>query len=396
MKLEKNNRYFNIAAYAVIASLIIVLEIFILINFTSLWQWIKVTLILSVHLLEPLIFGLVIAYLLDPIVVFYEKRWLWLHRKSKFHLGKRNLIESKKRWPMRTVPTLLAFLTLLGVIGLFILMIRMNVEQVAGSFSLATLKESMTGYLAYFEKMITDVTQFTNTFGILDKGQGIIERFYSWINEWILKLYNEFTASLVTLSVRAMNGLLAFVVAFYLLQDKALCLETCKGFIKRVLKAKHAKQIIDFGKDIDLVLSGYIRGEVIDSAIIVILTSGALMLIQMDFAIIIGLISGVFNLIPYFGPIVGFGLAIIIGLLDPNPMKALYGAIAILMIQQIDGWFIVPKIVGDSVKLHPVVVLLVILIGGNLFGLIGMLLAVPLAAFIRLLILRLFPPLTES
>ena len=84
-------------------------------------------------------------------------------------------------------------------------------------------------------------------------------------------------------------------------------------------------------------------------------------------------------------------LSIIIGVLDPYPMKALYGAIAILIIQQIDGWIIVPKIVGECVKLHPVVVLLAILIGGNLFGLIGMLIAVPIAAFIRLLLSHYVP-----
>ena len=126
--------------------------------------------------------------------------------------------------------------------------------------------------------------------------------------------------------------------------------------------------------------------EVMDSILMVILTSGALLLIRLDFAIIIGVIAGIFNLIPYFGPIVGFGLAVIIGLLDPEPIKALYAAIAILIIQQIDGWFIVPKVVGNCVKLHPIVVLLAILVGGNLFGLIGMLLAVPAAAFIRLLL----------
>lgn len=396
MKLEKNDRYFNIAAYAVIAALIIVLGIFILINFTALWQWIKIRVILVIQLLEPLILGLVIAYLLDPIVTFYDKRWSCLHEGNKFHFGKRKPQKSKKRWPMRTVPTLLAFLTLLGILGLFILMIRMNVEQVAGDFSVVTIKESLSSYLAYFENMMTNVTQITNSLGIADKGQNIIERFYSWMNEWLLKFYREFTSSLLALSIRAMNGLLAFVVAFYLLQDKTLCLESCKACIKKLFKEKTAHQIIDFGNDIDGVLSGYIRGEVIDSVIIIILTSSALMLIQMDFAIIIGLISGIFNLIPYFGPIVGFGLAIFIGLLDPNPMKALYGAIAILIIQQIDGWFIVPKIVGDSVKLHPVVVLLAILIGGNLFGLLGMLLAVPVTAFIRLLIIRLFSTLSEK
>ena len=271
-------------------------------------------------------------------------------------------------------------------------MIQMNMEQVAGSFSLSELEAGIENYVAYFENMIGGITQFTERMGII-KGQGLIERLYDEVNRFVLYLYNDFTSGLLGFGVHALNWLLAIVIAFYLLQDKAHFLTFTHRVLRYILKEHHYEYVKDLGQDIDAILSGYIRGEVIDAIIIVILTSGALLAIQLDFAIIIGIIAGIFNLIPYFGPIVGFVLAIIIGLLDANPMKALYGAIAILIIQQIDGWFIVPKVVGECVKLHPVVVLLAILIGGNLFGLIGMLLAVPVAAFIRVLLIRLCPQL---
>ena len=193
-----------------------------------------------------------------------------------------------------------------------------------------------------------------------------------------------------------MNWLLACVIAFYLLQDKEHFLSFLQRVLKYSFKQERYLKLRDLGREVDRILSGYIRGQVIDATIIVILTSGALLLIRLDFAIIIGIVAGIFNLIPYFGPIVGLVLSIIIGLLDSNPMKALYGALAILVIQQIDGWFIVPKIVGECVKLHPIVVLLAILIGGNLFGLVGMLIAVPVAAFIRLLLIRFIPELFLS
>lgn len=394
MKLQKNNRYFNIAAYAVISCFVVLVGIFILLNFRLVWRWIEEILELIYVLIEPMLIGLVLAYLLDPIVDFYEKRW-HKRRKKKFHLPWRQKKEDKKRWHMRTVPTFLTFLTLFCAIGVFALMILMNIQQVAGDFSWEELEASITSYVAYFENMISGVTVLTEKMGV-SESQSLIERLYSEVNRFILCIYNDFTGGLLGFGIHAMNWLLALVIAFYLLQDKERFLQLTHRILRYTLKRERYEYIRDLGKDVDGVLSGYIRGEIIDAIIIVILTGGALLVIQLDFAIIIGIIAGIFNLIPYFGPVVGFVLAIVIGLLDTNPMKALYGGIAILIIQQIDGWFIVPKVVGDCVKLHPIVVLLAILIGGNLFGLLGMVLAVPVAAFIRLILIRKLPDLFGS
>lgn len=391
MKLQKNNRYFNIAAYAVISCFIVLVGIFILLNFRLVWQWVESVLELIYVLIEPLLIGLIVAYLLDPIVEFYERRWRNI-RKRKFHLPWRRREKEKKRWHMRTMPTLLTFLTLLCIIGIFALMIQMNIRQVAKQFSIEELEASIANYIIYFEDMMSGMTALTERMGIT-KGEGLIERLYSELNHLVLCIYNDFTGGLLGFGIHAINWLLALVIAFYLLQDKVHFLQLTHRILRYSLKKERYEYIRDLGKDVDGVLSGYIRGEIIDAIIIVILTSGALLAIQLDFAIIIGIVSGIFNLIPYFGPVVGFVLAVVIGLLDNNPMKAVYGAIAILTIQQIDGWFIVPKVVGDCVKLHPIIVLLAILIGGNLFGLIGMLVAVPIAAFIRLILIRRLPEL---
>ncbi|MEE1071901.1 MAG: AI-2E family transporter [Cellulosilyticum sp.] len=395
MKLQKNNRYFNIAAYTVISCLIVLVGVFILLNFRLVWQWLKEVIELIYVIIEPLLIGLILAYLLDPIVDFYEKRWQSIREKREVHLEGCQQRQGKKRWHVRTVPTLLTFITLMSIMGLFILMIRMNIQQLAIDFSIDELENSITGYVVYFEDMMSGITKFTERMGLV-KGQGVIERLYAEVNRLIFYLYNNFTGGILGFGVHAMNWLLACVIAFYLLQDKEHFLSFLQRVLKYSLKQERYLKIRDLGREVDCILSGYIRGQVIDATIIVILTSGALLLIRLDFAIIIGIVAGIFNLIPYFGPIVGLVLSIIIGLLDSNPMKALYGALAILVIQQIDGWFIVPKIVGECVKLHPIVVLLAILIGGNLFGLVGMLIAVPVAAFIRLLLIRFIPELFLS
>lgn len=392
MKFEKNNRYFSIAVYVFITCLAIVIATSIIIKIDDAWHFLLSSIGIIYILLEPLIIGLVIAYLLEPIVDFYDIRCRKITFKNIFHTNKKpHLKNSKeKRWHTRTMPTLLTFITLCMIIGLFALMIRMNIEQISSDFSIASLKESMTYYLAYFEEMISGVTKIINEMGIFETPPKFVEQIYSAVNQFVVHLYLNIMASLSDIGIHAMNWLLAFVIAFYLLQDKERCLAVNNRILSRLLHT-HYPKLKRFAKEVDSVFTGYIRGEVLDSIIMTILTSVALMFIQLDFAIIIGIISGIFNLIPYFGPIVGFALAVIIGLLDSNPMKAVYGAIAIIIIQQIDGWIIVPKIVGDCVKLHPVIVLLVILIGGNLFSLWGMLLAVPFTALIRLICIYCMP-----
>ena len=391
MKIEKNNRYFTIAAYAVGACLVTVIGILAVLHFKEVWAAICKVVGIVYWLLKPLIIGFIIAYLLDPIVEFYEMRCHKIKRKKLFHSKldqAENDLNHPKRWHMRTVPTLFTFLTVVMVLGLFILIIVMNIEEIAGNFSLLGIKESIHRYLAYFENMLEGVSRFTNEIGILKGQVGIVQKVYSAINDFVIRLSSQLLNSLTTIGLNAMNLLLAFVIAFYLLQDKQRCIAVVKKASYTLLKPKVYRHTMVLCHDVDYVFSGYIRGQIIDAMIVAILTSLALTVIQLDFAIIIGIIAGIFNLIPYFGPVVGFVLAIIIGILDPNPMKAVYGAIAILIIQQVDGWFIVPKIVGECVKLHPVIVLLAILIGGNLFGLLGMLIGVPVAAFIRLVLLR--------
>lgn len=394
MKIEKNNHYFNIALYVFLTCIAIIITTTFILNIKVVWGFICTIVGIIYMLLEPLIIGIVIAYLLDPIATFYDKKWQlnlkikWFHTHKQPHFN-----QKEKRWHTRTMPTLLTFLTLLSIIGLFILLIKMNIEQVSNSFSMITLKDSIRYYLAYFEEMITGMTKLIDQLGLINNSVGLIERLYSIVNQLVINLYNKLTTSLSDIALHAMNWLLALVIAFYLLQDKSRCLALSNHLFSHLLKKNNYQSVKSFAKDVDSVFTGYIRGEVIDSIIMTILTSISLMIVGLDFAIIVGIISGIFNLIPYFGPIVGFLLTIIIGLLDPNPMKAVYGAIAIIIIQQIDGWIIVPQIVGDCVKLHPIIVLLAILIGGNLFGLIGMLLAVPFAALIRLLLIRLMPDL---
>ncbi len=386
MKIKKDNTYFTISVYVIVTVIVSFAGILTILNFHNVWDYIVNIIVTVFRLLKPVIFGIIIAYLLEPIVGFYDSKWqIGKVRNNSHSKSNRNgsSIEHLERWQMRTLPTFFAFLTLLAFLGLFILIIVMNIETTIGRFSILTIRDSINSYITYFDEMIRTVDRFTTDIGIFNERGNLINNLYLEINNFIIMLWNEVIKTIINLGKNTINILLGIVIAFYFLQDKQRLVEVVKKTIYIVLRPKFYHHIIRLGKDVDYVFAGYIRGEIIDSIIVGTLISLALTFIRMDFAIIIGIISGIFNLIPYFGPIVGFALAIVIGILDPTPVKAIYGGVAILIIQQIDGCYIVPKIIGEYVKLHPVVVLLAILIGGNLFGFVGMLVGVPVIALIR-------------
>lgn len=398
MRFEKNNKYFSLCVYIILTSIVIIIAALAIFHFNDVLVFVMQIMSSLYRLLKPLIIGGIIAYLLDPIVEFYEKRCRktkWRPFKAKFEFKFLHLSRNKNykkgensKSSLRTMPTLLAVFTLIALIGLFILIVVMNFKNVLGSGAIRNVSLSINRYIKYFENMLIQMTYFTDNMGFFKNSTYIIEDVYRYINLFVAHLSEEVFSFFTVLGANTMNIGLAFVIAFYLLQDKRRILLLINKAFKSILPEKVYKNVKILERDIDYVFSNYIRGQMMDAAIIAILTSLALTVIKMDFAIIIGVIAGLFNLIPYFGPVVGFVLAGLIGLTGPDPMKALYGVAALFIIQQIDGWVIVPKVVGNSVKLHPVVVLLSILIGGKLFGLIGMLLGVPIAAFIRLVILR--------
>jgi len=184
------------------------------------------------------------------------------------------------------------------------------------------------------------------------------------------------------------NIVLGLILAFYILKDLEYFRELYGKTTKALMKEQKNEKLNNLFEDINSILSHFIRGQLLAALIVGILSSIGLSIIRLDFAILIGMTAGIANIIPYFGPILGSVPAVIVGLLSGNPIKALLAIIVLVAVQQIDGTLISPRIVGSSVGLHPVFVMLAIIIGGAYLGLLGMLIAVPIAAIIKMFLVR--------
>ncbi|MGL4361944.1 MAG: AI-2E family transporter [Cellulosilyticaceae bacterium] len=377
MKIEKNSKYLTIAIYTVgtVLTIIVLASIFLQLKNIGgiLAQWI----FLIMNLLKPLIFGIIIAYLFDPLVSFYM-RCIIKKIKHKQSLSKK----------IRTFSTFFAFVTFIAIFIIFMVIIWINIKNVIDVLQYTKISDTLEAYFKYLKMMIENVDVVANRLPFF-KGELDIDNYvYTMLNKFMVIIGDKTEMLLRGIGHNLVSIGLGFIISFYMLQDKEALLIIWRRIIQLLIPRRMQNEVFDIWKDVDYVFSGYIRGQIIDAIIMAMLISIALTAIKLDFAIIIGIISGIVNLIPYFGPIVGVLLAGMVGLIGDTPQKAIYAVLIIMILQQIDGMIIVPHIMGETVKLHPIVVLLVIIIGGQLFGIAGFLFAVPVVGFIRLLIIR--------
>jgi len=171
------------------------------------------------------------------------------------------------------------------------------------------------------------------------------------------------------------------VLAAYMLLDA----DNVKRHVLGLLPAKHHAKTERLIDDLDNVVGGFIRGQLIDGAIVGAMIFVMLLITRTPYALLIGVSAAILNFIPYAGAVVGFVPSVLLALFTNGPVSALIVAGLFAVIQQIDGNFVAPKVLKDNVGLSPLYIILSILIGSELFGLIGTFLSVPVAAMLRVL-----------
>ena len=147
---------------------------------------------------------------------------------------------------------------------------------------------------------------------------------------------------------------------------------------------KTRSRLIQLSADANRVFSGYIRGQSIDAALVGLLSSLALLIAGVPYAVVIGILTGLGNLVPYVGPVVGFGSLIIVCLAEGSLSHLLIGGVILAVVMFIDGNIINPRMLSSNVEVHPVLVIIALLAGGKVGGVVGMLIAVPVAALLKL------------
>lgn len=178
----------------------------------------------------------------------------------------------------------------------------------------------------------------------------------------------------------------AFIVSVYLLLERNEIVKFFKKFAESSFKKDTYKNVTRYFKQSNEIFCNFLIGQLSDAIVVGIMTSIAMSIMHVKYAVMLGIFIGVLNMIPYFGAIIAVAISIFITLLTGGLTQAIEMAAVVIILQQVDANIINPKIVGDSVKISPLLVIFAVTVGGAYFGVMGMFIAVPVAAIIKLLI----------
>lgn len=312
-----------------------------------------------IKITSPLFIAIIIAYIIYPLVIRFERKGL-----------KRNV----------SIIIIYCFSALVLIFfGIYIMPhVFNNAKELFN-----TLPHITNKYQEIFNSFISKV-KTSNwppeikdlIFSEINYGTNFIQSYASQIMKKSLTIV---ASSLVIL----FDIVLSMIIAYYFLKD----IEGIKRSTLMLAPKKMRNNLISIGRELNGIITHFIQGQLLTAFIVGFMETIGLFIVHVKYPLILGIIGGIANIIPYFGPILGAIPAIAIALLE-SPSKALLTALVFLIVQQIDNAFISPKIIEGKLGLHPVTTIIAVLIGGQFFGIIGMLVGVPITAMLKVICKR--------
>ena len=360
MKINWNNKYATIAMYAF---LVICASILLYLGISQI-NSIKASVNDFIGTLQPFIIGGALAYLLNFILKFYED-YILSHKTFK------RLKKSGKRG----IGLLLTYITATIITYLFI------------QFVLPQLLDSIIGLVNNIPQYLNDLTKVTNDiFDNLNLQPEYISLITDKFGEaitYIITLISNLVPVIGNFIVGAtssiLNIIIGIIISIYILIDKEKFMALGKKIVYALCSEEKAKFILRLATQSNMTFSRFIGGKILDSFIIGLLTFVILTIFKMPYILLISVIVGVTNIIPFFGPFIG-GIPAAIIILFVSPIQALWFVVIIIVIQQIDGNIIGPKILGDSIGISAFWILFSLLVAAKFMGFVGMIIGVPLFA----------------
>lgn len=332
-------------------------------------------------ILEPIVIGIVLAYLLNPVMVFVEG---WVAKFLKKYVKNEKQVKSLSR--------------MLGIAGAWIFFAVIIVVLVASI--LPTIMDSIMSMVRSFPDAVNNLLAWLNE--VVEDGSEleaflneavvtVSAWFQTWLKETLLPQMESYIASIMSGAVAGvktvLNVFIGVVVSVYVLTSKDTFSGQAKKIVYAFFKPAKANVIIDTARKSHELFGGFITGKLLDSLIIGILAYIVMSIMKMPYTMLVAVIVGVTNIIPFFGPFIGAIPSFLIILLQ-DPMKSLYFLIFIFILQQIDGNIIGPKILGNTTGISAFWIVFSTTFFGGLWGFPGMVLGVPLTAVIHYIVKR--------
>lgn len=321
-------------------------------------------------ILQPIIMGLVFAYLLNPMVKMIERNLIPV-------LDEKIKNERKVRNWARNIGVFTSILITLAVVVLLLNMVLPELYESIRDM-IISLPGQMNDAMEYLEAHAIKDSAISGTLNtVLENAAASLE---TWLRTDLISQVNQMMSSLtsgvISFFETLFNIVIGLIVSVYVLTSKEKFIGQCKKATYALFQKDRANLILQVTRKSNEIFGGFVIGKIIDSIIIGIICFVVLSLLKMPYTLLVSVVVGVTNVIPFFGPFIGAIPSIILILLA-EPIKGLYFMIFILLLQQFDGNILGPKILGNSTGLSAFWVVFSILLGGGMFGFVGMVMGVP-------------------
>lgn len=342
---------------------------------------------LVLSLLSPLIVGLIIAFILNPAYEFFrslysgEKKLKFFKKKNAAPKKPKTVVAKKfkkaqKRLPKSFFPTVFALVTTYLIFFLIIvLLFSLLIPQLAESFSLfsSNIETYLSNLKGFLDSLAKSLNMEDTLYPAIESGiKGLLGNLSNLVVGIVPRIFD------VTMSIAlwTANIIIGFVLSVYVLAGKKTLSERIRNFTEAVFDEKTNDRIYSVSSLTYKTFSGFITGRLLDASCVGVLCFIGMLIFGFDYPLLISVIIGVTNIIPFFGPFIG-GVPAAFILLMIDPWEAVWFVVFLVILQQLDGNIIGVRIVGDSVGLPPLWSLVAILVGGGLFGFVGMILGTP-------------------
>lgn len=347
-------------------------------------------------ILKPLFWGIVIAYVLYPVMKWFERQFAKIPFVRK-HSEKNPQDTKKIHRRLRCIAVAVTFLLALALLVILFTALVSTVQHSVKAASVDDLGKVIGQFADTLNNFYKTVQERLSELNISSEDvNSYLQQAEKSLGEAVNNLTGSLTDSISHIGSFLTNLMFSIIFGIYFLLDQEGLVHYWSRVLRAISSKKFDKKFRSFLKDADTVFSGYIRGQLIDAVFMATVVSIALYLIHVRFAVIIGILTGIGNLIPYVGPFVAYGSTIIVCLINGDYSLMILALIILFIIQTIDGNVINPKFLSSSIHIHPLLVIACLIIGSSIGGLVGMIFAVPVGALVKMQFDRLISMLTRK
>lgn len=319
------------------------------------------------YYISPLIYAFCIAYILYIPVSYLE-----------INLRKNAKIAAVKPKRLRVGTMLTAYIALIALAVVIMASIYIMIGgQISDNLDFKHVFDYIINYFAGFE------------FGSLNMSENeslaeLLSTIESWVQKIVTSNLKSLSSTVTSIGSIVVMGVVSLIISIYFILDyEELTKRMNDVYMGSFGKTSPGRKIYNVVNVFSKTFKQFLKGQLLEAFIVAVLSVIALRIVGVNYYGVIGIISGICNLIPFVGPWIGAVVAVIVSLLGGGFMTAIWSVVAMIIVQQIDNHLLAPKIVGDSVGLHPVITMVVLLVGADIGGILGMLLAVPVAATVK-------------